>query len=254
MSNTKGLIDLGFEDARAQHKKLAREIARHDLKYHDQDDPDISDADYDKLRQSLYKLEEEYPELIDASSPSQKVGAKATKGFKTVRHSKPMLSLGNAFSKEDVEDFFERIRKFLNLKVDEEIGMVVEPKIDGLSCSLRYEHGKLVMGATRGDGVEGEDITANVMTITDIPKELKGKTPNVLEVRGEIYMRRDEFMKLNAELAEQGKQVLANPRNGAAGSVRQLDVSVTAKRPLRFFGYAPWRCKRTNCRYAGWYS
>lgn len=234
----KSLLDLNFEDIRARHRKLSREIRYHDEKYHGEDAPEISDAEYDKLRRELDKLEADYPDLITKESPSQKVGSKAASGFKSVKHAKPMLSLGNAFSPEDVQDFFDRIRKFLNLPLDQNIAMVAEPKIDGLSCSLRYEKGKLVQAATRGDGETGEDITANVMTISDVPKTLSGDAPNILEVRGEIYMRRDEFMRLNQSLAEAGKPVLANPRNGAAGSVRQLNPEITAQRPLRFFGYA----------------
>ena len=235
---TKSLLDLNFEDIRARHRKLAREIRYHDEKYHAQDAPEISDAEYDKLRRELDKLEADYPDLITKDSPSQKVGSKAVSGFKSVKHAKPMLSLGNAFSPDDVQDFFDRIRKFLNLSADEKIALVAEPKIDGLSCSLRYEKGKLIQAATRGDGETGEDITANVMTISDVPKTLSDRAPDILEVRGEIYMRRDEFMKLNQSLAETGKPVLANPRNGAAGSVRQLNPEITAQRPLRFFGYA----------------
>ncbi len=238
MTKTKGLIDLDFEDARARYKKLVSEIQYHDKRYHEEDMPVITDAEYDRLRQELDRLEKEFPDLVSNDSPSQQVGAKPAKGFKTVKHSKPMLSLGNAFEDEDIVDFFDRVRKFLNIPASEKIDMVAEPKIDGLSCSLRYENGIFVQAATRGDGVTGEDITANVMTISDIPKELKGKPPEILEVRGEIYMRRDEFTKLNASLEAEGKPVLANPRNGAAGSVRQLDPTITAKRPLRFFGYA----------------
>ncbi len=230
------MFDLEYEDARVRHTKLLKVIRYHDERYHGQDQPEISDADYDKLRCELEQLEKDYPELTNTES--RKVGAKPAKGFKTVTHSKPMLSLGNAFADEDINDFFDRIRKFLSLGPDTKIDMVAEPKIDGLSCSLRYENGELVLGATRGDGVQGEDITANVMTISDIPKKLKGSPPQVLEVRGEIYMRRDEFLKLNKTLEASGKATLANPRNGAAGSVRQLDPKVTASRPLRFFGYA----------------
>lgn len=230
------MFDLEFEDARVRHQKLLKEVRYHDERYHGEDKPEISDAAYDKLRRELEDLEKKFPELVNQES--QKVGAKVAKGFKTVTHSKPMLSLGNAFSDQEIEDFFERIRKFLNLGPDIKIDLVAEPKIDGLSCSLRYEKGALVLGATRGDGVQGEDITANVRTISDIPKNLKGHPPDILEVRGEIYMRRDEFLKLNQTLESEGKATLANPRNGAAGSVRQLDSNITAKRPLRFFGYA----------------
>ena len=236
MTKSKGLLDFDLEDARARHGKLLKEIRYHDERYHGEDQPEISDAEYDKLRRELESIEKDFPEL--ANKESQSVGAKPARGFKTVTHSKPMLSLGNAFSEEDVADFFDRIRKFLSLGADVKIDVVAEPKIDGLSCSLRYEKGQLVSGATRGDGVQGEDITANVVTITDIPKTLKGHPPEILEVRGEIYMRRDEFLKLNETLEAAGKPALANPRNGAAGSVRQLDPKITASRPLRFFGYA----------------
>ena len=229
MTKSKGLLDFDLEDARARHGKLLKEIRYHDERYHGEDQPEISDAEYDKLRRELESIEKDFPEL--ANKESQSVGAKPARGFKTVTHSKPMLSLGNAFSEEDVADFFDRIRKFLSLGADVKIDVVAEPKIDGLSCSLRYEKGQLVSGATRGDGVQGEDITANVVTITDIPKTLKGHPPEILEVRGEIYMRRDEFLKLNETLEAAGKPALANPRNGAAGSVRQLDPKSTASRP-----------------------
>ncbi len=220
-----------------RHDMLVNEIRRHDALYHADDNPEISDADYDALRRELEKLEADYPELITPDSPSQKVGAAPAAAFKKVRHAMPMLSLGNAFEDQDVTDFIERVRKFLGLKEDEPVAVVAEPKIDGLSCSLRYEKGKLVLAATRGDGQEGEDITANARTIRDVPKEIAG-APDVLEVRGEIYMRRDDFQALNERQAAAGGQIFANPRNGAAGSVRQLDSSITASRPLRFFGYA----------------
>ena len=171
-------------------------------------------------------------------SPTQTVGAALAKGFSKVQHAVPMLSLSNVFTKEDVSDFIERIRKFLGLPADEKLEFVAEPKIDGLSCSLRYENGKLVMAATRGDGAEGEDITANVKTISDVPQILPDDAPDILEVRGEIYMGRKDFAALNAAQEEAGKPVFANPRNAAAGSVRQLDSKVTAKRALKFFGYA----------------
>lgn len=232
------LFDLSAEDAKARHAKLVKEINRHDELYHGQDAPEISDADYDKLRQELIKLEEEYPELAEAGSPTQTVGAKPARGFKKVKHAVPMLSLSNVFSEEELEDFIDRIRRFLGLKDDEAIEIVAEPKIDGLSCSLRYEKGKLVMAATRGDGTEGEDITENVKTINDVPKELPKGVPDVLEVRGEIYMARDDFLALNKRQEEDGKQIFANPRNAAAGSVRQLDSKITASRTLKFFGYA----------------
>lgn len=233
---SKALFDLTIEDARARHKKLVKEIARHDELYHGNDTPEISDAAYDKLRQELDKIEAEYPELVTADSPNKKVGAAPSKGFKKVRHSVPMLSLSNIFTEEDLGDFIQKLQRFLN--VTDEIALEAEPKIDGLSCSLRYEGGNLVLAATRGDGSEGEDITANVQHISDIPKKLPEDVPEILEVRGEIYMRRDEFIALNKRQEEAGKPIFANPRNAAAGSVRQLDSSITAQRPLHFFGYA----------------
>ena len=232
------LFDMKQEDARVRHKALVREIRRHDELYHAKDAPEISDAEYDKLRQELEALEAEHPELVTPDSPTQTVGAAAAAGFRKVRHSRPMLSLGNAFSDEDVTDFLDRVRRFLNMAEDVRIDVVAEPKIDGLSCALRYEKRKLVLAATRGDGTEGEDITRNVLTIKDVPQELPAGAPDVVEIRGEIYMRRAEFARLNEKQAADGKQTFANPRNAAAGSVRQLDSSITAARPLRFFGYA----------------
>lgn len=228
------LFNLSLEDAKTRHKKLLKEIARHDELYHGKDDPEISDAAYDKLRQELEKIEAEFPEL--ANEQSAKVGAAPSKGFKKVRHSISMLSLSNIFSEEDLGDFIEKLQRFLN--VSDDIALVAEPKIDGLSCSLRYEKGRLVQAATRGDGFEGEDITANVQHIIDLPKTLPKDVPDILEVRGEIYMRRGDFIALNKRQEDAGKQIFANPRNAAAGSVRQLDASITAQRPLHFFGYA----------------
>lgn len=230
------LFDLSLEDAKARHAKLSKEVERHDIAYHQNDTPEISDAEYDKLRRSLEELEAQYPELITDNSPTKKVGAAPARGFKKVKHSVSMLSLSNLFTDEDLTDFIIKVQRFLNISDD--ITFVAEPKIDGLSCSLRYEKGKLVQAATRGDGFEGEDITANVQHIDDVPKTLPHDAPDILEVRGEIYMRKDDFLALNKRLAEVGKQILANPRNGAAGSVRQLDPNVTAQRPLHFFGYA----------------
>ncbi len=233
---SKPLFDLSAEDARARHKKLAKEIAKHDELYHGNDAPEISDAAYDKLRRELERLEADFPELMNDQSPSAKVGAAPSRRFKKVKHSVSMLSLSNVFNEEELGDFLEKVRRFLNISSDIEV--VAEPKIDGLSCSLRYEDGVLVMAATRGDGFEGEDITANVQHIGDIPKTLPKGVPAILEVRGEIYMRREEFIALNKRQEEAGKQIFANPRNAAAGSVRQLDSSITAQRPLHFFGYA----------------
>ena len=223
-------------EAMMEHQALAAEIAEHDLRYHQQDAPVISDADYDRLRQRLGAIEALYPALI--APVSSAVGAKPSEKFSQVRHRVPMLSLNNVFSDQDVRDFFERIKRFLGLESQSEVALVAEPKIDGLSCSLRYEQGRLVVAATRGDGEEGEDVTANVRTIADIPQQLQGPVPEVLEVRGEIYMRKDDFLTLNQRQDEAGKQAFANPRNAAAGSLRQLDTAITASRPLRFFAYA----------------
>lgn len=225
-------------EAAAEMSDLARRIRRHDQLYHQQDAPEISDADYDALRQRLEELEKEFPGLAAPDSPTRSVGAAPASGFKKVRHAVPMLSLSNAFDGEDITDFVLRVRKFLNMKEGEPLDFVAEPKIDGLSLSLRYEDRKLVLAATRGDGSEGEDVTENVRTISEIPRNLPKTAPDVLEVRGEVYMRRSDFQKLNAAQEKEGDKVFANPRNAAAGSLRQLDCKITARRPLRFFGYA----------------
>jgi DNA ligase (NAD+) len=222
--------------------RLAQEIARHDKLYHQQDAPEISDAQYDALRQRLKAIEARFPELVTLDSPSMKVAPAPSAGFAKVRHARPMLSLDNAFADEEITEFLERVRRFLEreiaLEADTEIALTCEPKIDGLSLSIRYEHGELARAATRGDGTEGEDVTANVRTLADVPKTLKGKAPDTLDVRGEVYMRRADFMALNERQAASGEKTFANPRNGAAGSLRQLDSSITADRPLRFFAYA----------------
>jgi DNA ligase (NAD+) len=225
------------EDAKAEIDRLVAELKRHDLAYHQKDAPEIPDAEYDALKHRLLALEAAHPEFIREDSPSQTVGAAPAEGFGKVRHRVRMLSLANAFSDEDVADFVERIRRFLSLK-DETIAFTAEPKIDGLSLSLRYENGRLVEAATRGDGEEGENVTANVRTIEEIPDRLSGDVPAVFEVRGEVYMRQEDFAALNARQAEEGGKIFANPRNAAAGSLRQLDPAITAKRPLRFFAYA----------------
>ncbi len=229
---------LSLAEAKAELKRLAKEIAEHDERYHGQDAPTISDAEYDELRKRNAALEDRFPELVLASSPSKRVGAAPQEKFGKVQHRVPMLSLGNAFEDGEVVDFLGRVRRFLNLPETTEIEVTAEPKIDGLSISLRYENGKLVQAATRGDGAEGENVTANVKTIDDVPEKLAGKAPPVLEVRGEIYMSHKDFAKLNEKQSQDGEKTFANPRNAAAGSLRQLDSSITASRPLRFFAYA----------------
>ena len=224
--------------AAAEHKKLAAEIARHDALYYRQDAPEISDAAYDMLRVRLQALEVAFPALAADESPTQRVGAAPVEAFGKVRHDVPMLSLGNAFSDDDVAEFVERVRRFLALDAGDSIVFTAEPKIDGLSISIRYEGGALVRAATRGDGVEGEDVTANIRTVAGIPHTLKGTgVPDTIEVRGEIYLGTEDFRRLNEAQAASGGKVFANPRNAAAGSLRQLDSSITAKRPLRFFAY-----------------
>jgi DNA ligase (NAD+) len=231
--------DLSEKQAKAEHTRLAAEIAGHDRRYYQDDAPTVSDAAYDALRRRYNAIEARFPQLRTVESLTQHVGAAPAARFAKVRHAVPMLSLDNAFAEEDVVDFVGRIRRFLRLKDDDEIVFSAEPKIDGLSMSLRYEDGALVTGATRGDGSEGEDVTANVKTLEDIPKRLKGKNiPAVCEVRGEVYMTKRAFLALNKRQAESGGQVFANPRNSAAGSLRQKDPSITASRPLGFFAYA----------------
>src|SRR5580700_6433318 len=231
--------DLSEKQAKAEHALLAAEIAAHDRRYYQDDAPTVSDAEYDRLRRRYGEIEARFPQLRTLESLTQRVGAAPSARFAKVRHAVPMLSLDNAFAEQDVVDFVGRIRRFLRLPEDEEIVFSAEPKIDGLSMSLRYENGELVTGATRGDGSEGEDVTANVKTVKDIPHRLKGRNiPAVTEVRGEIYMTKAAFLDLNRKQAEAGKPLYVNPRNTAAGSLRQLDPTITASRPLGFFAYA----------------
>jgi DNA ligase (NAD+) len=231
--------DLSKAQARVEHKRLALEIERHDKAYYQEDAPKVSDAEYDALRRRFNAIEARFPEFVTSASPSQKVGAAPSGKFRKVRHAVPMLSLDNAFAEEDVIDFVGRIRRFLKLSDDERIDFSAEPKIDGLSMSLRYEQGELVTAATRGDGAEGEDVTANIRTLKDVPQKLKGRNvPDICEVRGEVYMTKTGFLALNERQKAAGDTVFVNPRNSAAGSLRQKDPSITASRPLGFFAYA----------------
>ena len=227
------------KQAGEEHARLTKEIGEHDRRYYQDDRPAITDAAYDELRRRYNAIEARFPELRTLESLSLKVGAAPARGFAKVRHAVPMLSLDNAFAEEDVRDFVSRIRRFLKLDDDARLDFSAEPKIDGLSMSLRYEDGELVTAATRGDGQEGEDVTANIRTLHDVPKELKGRNiPKITEVRGEVYMTKKAFLALNERQKASGGQVFANPRNSAAGSLRQKDPSITASRPLGFFAYA----------------
>lgn len=228
---------MSLEDAAAEHRSLAEEIFEHDRRYYREDAPTVSDADYDRLRARLLALESAHPELVTPDSPSQRVGAPPSEAFAEVPHKVPMLSLANAFGEDDVADFVARVRRFLKLGEEDELAFTAEPKIDGLSLSLRYEDHRLVVAATRGDGETGEAVTENARTVADIPERLPTEAPDVVEIRGEVYMGHADFAALNERMeAEEGRR-FANPRNAAAGSLRQLDPKVTASRPLRFFAY-----------------
>jgi DNA ligase (NAD+) len=234
--------DLTPAQAARELERLARELAAHDRHYYQDDAPVISDTAYDALRRRNEAIEADFPDLVRADSPSRRVGAPPVETFAKVTHAQPMLSLGNAFDSADVAEFFARIRRFLGLDADQTVAMVGEPKIDGLSISLHYKKGLFVLGATRGDGATGENVTANLRMVADIPQQITGPAadilPDILEVRGEVYMRHDEFAALNRQRMDDGQPVFANPRNAAAGSLRQLDPAVTAGRPLHFFAYA----------------
>lgn len=229
---------LSEEQAKAELQRLAAEIAHHDALYHGKDKPEISDADYDALKRRNDAIEAQFPGLVRTDSPSQRVGAAPAGIFAQVTHARPMLSLDNTFSDEDVQDFVSSVYRFLGQMPDNSIAFTAEPKIDGLSMSLRYENRKLVTAATRGDGTTGENVTANIRTIREIPNELPADAPDIVEVRGEVYMAKSDFMALNAQMEAEGKQTYVNPRNTASGSLRQLDPKVTASRKLRFFAYA----------------
>jgi DNA ligase (NAD+) len=231
--------ELTAAQAKAEHARLEAEIAAHDRRYYQEDAPSVSDAEYDRLRQRYGAIEARFPQLRTGTSLTQRVGVAPSARFAKARHAVPMLSLDNAFTEDDVQDFVGRIRRFLRLSDGDEIAFSAEPKIDGLSMSLRYERGTLVTGATRGDGNEGEDVTANIRTLGDVPQRLKGGgIPAICEVRGEVYMTKRAFLALNKRQAETDGQIFANPRNSAAGSLRQKDPSITASRPLGFFAYA----------------
>ena len=235
---TRPVATLSPAEAEAELARLAGEIAHHDALYYRHDAPEITDADYDALRVRNAEIEARFPALIRADSPSMRVGAAPAETFDKIRHRVPMLSLGNAFADEDVTEFDARVRRFLGLSGETLLAFTAEPKIDGLSISLRYDGGRLIEAATRGDGAEGENVTANVLTIKEIPYRLKGDdVPDTIDIRGEIYLGHDDFRRLNEAQAAAGDKTFANPRNAAAGSLRQLDPKVTAARPLRFFAY-----------------
>ncbi len=239
LSSDSSPASLTLDQARERWEELAETIRQADSAYYEHDAPQLSDADYDALRQDLLALESEFPQLVAQDSPSQSVGVKPSGRFAKITHLQPMLSLDNAFSDEDVSEFLGRIRRYLGMDASVELHVTAEPKIDGLSASLLYENGVLISGATRGDGRVGEDVTANLKTIADIPHTLEGDDwPERIEIRGEVYMSHADFAALNEREAAAGRKTFANPRNAAAGSLRQLDVEVTKSRPLRFFAYA----------------
>ncbi|AUR35599.1 DNA ligase LigA [Phaeobacter piscinae] len=236
-SGKNDLKDLTSDEARSRFLALQDELRAADLAYHQADDPEISDADYDAKKREYRALAEQFPELADGATALETVGAPVASGFGKITHAQRMMSLGNAFDDEDVRDFDKGLRKYLGLGASDPLAYTAEPKIDGLSLSLRYENGKLIHAATRGDGAVGENVTENARTIADIPQEI-GDAPAVLEVRGEVYMSHKDFAALNDRHAAQGGKTFANPRNAAAGSLRQLNAEITRSRPLRFFAYS----------------
>ncbi len=237
MSDESDVSSLTPDQARSELARLASLLQQANIDYHQNDSPSLSDAEYDRLKRRNAAIEARFPALKREDSPSDQIGAAAAEGFGKITHALPMLSLGNAFDTADVEDFEDRILRYLGINNKIKLAYTAEPKIDGLSLSLRYESGQLVQAATRGDGQVGENVTENARTITDIPQIIEG-APDVLEVRGEVYMRHSDFQALNARQAEKGAKLFANPRNAAAGSLRQLDAAITKARPLRFFAYA----------------
>ena len=237
MAQNLPVSDMTEDQAALELQRLALALAQANRAYHHDDNPSIDDATYDWLKLRNAQIEQKFPHLKRTDSPSDQVGAQPKEGFGKIRHRKPMLSLSNAFDVEDVEDFVARLKKFLNLAPQSHMRMTAEPKIDGLSLAVRYENGQLVHAVTRGDGETGEDVTANALTIADIPKSLSG-APDVLEVRGEVYMTHADFAALNAAQEQAGQKPFSNPRNAAAGSLRQLDAQITQARPLLFFAYA----------------
>jgi DNA ligase (NAD+) len=230
--------DLGAGEAAREHRRLGEEIAEHDRRYYRDDAPTITDAEYDALRLRYEALESRFPDLASRESLTQTVGAAPSEKFAKRRHAVPMLSLGKAYTDEEVFEFVARVRRFLRIADEAPLDFTAEPKIDGLSLNLRYEAGELVAATTRGDGAEGEDVTPNARTVADIPHRLGGDPPAIFEVRGEIYLTHADFVLINERQVASGKAPIANPRNGAAGSLRQLDPKVTASRPLRFFAYS----------------
>jgi DNA ligase (NAD+) len=237
MAQDPPVSDMSVDQARSELQRLALALAHVNRAYHHDDSPSIDDATFDRLKLRNAQIEKRFPHLKRTDSPSDKIGAKPKEGFGKIRHRQPMLSLSNAFEAKDVEDFVARLKKFLNLKPQSDMRMTAEPKIDGLSLALRYEKGQLVHAVTRGDGETGEDVTVNALTIADIPETLSG-APDILEVRGEVYMTHADFAALNVAQEQAGQKPFSNPRNAAAGSLRQLDAQITKSRPLLFFAYA----------------